>query len=450
MTWTQKVSLEQIKEYIEAKDSASLLALFEDLQGADIAEVLSLLDDDQRTDVFKWLNPEDSARVFEHLDYRYQTSLLMSLGPKRAKEILGDMFSDDLADLVGELNPEQADEVLALMEHADAEEIRDLLGYPESSAGGLMTTELVSLDQSMTVDDAIKVIRKGAESLESVYYVYVTGDDKLVGVVTLRQLIIASPTTLLKDIMEDNVVSVRVDLDQEEVARLLSKYDFLAMPVVDNDGKLLGMVTIDDVLDVLSEEATEDISKFGGSMPLTRPYLESPVWSLFRSRIGWLLILFIAQAFTSSIMKSYTHVLESVVALTFFIPLLIDTGGNAGSQAATLVIRGMAVGEVQFKHAFKVFFKELRVGIALGVVMGAVTFGRALMMGESPALALTVTITLMSIVMMAVLVGSVLPIFLKRLGVDPAVVSGPFLTTFVDTIGLLIYFIVAARLLGIV
>lgn len=449
MTWTQKVTLEQIREYIAQEDTAALIGLFDDLQGADIAEIVSLLDEEERTAVFRELSPDDSARVFEHLDYRLQTQLLMSLGPERAKEILGDMFSDDLADLVGELNPEQADEVLALMEDADAEEIRDLLSYPDTSAGGIMTTELVKLDHRKTVDDAIKLIRSGAENLESVYYVYVTADGKLAGVVTLRQLIIASPTTKLREIMEDNVVSVRADVDQEEVARLLSKYDFIAMPVVDDHNRLLGMVTIDDVLDVLSEEATEDISKFGGSQPLDEPYLTASVYSMFKKRIGWLLVLFVAQAFTSAIMKSYEIVLDSVVALAFFIPLLIDTGGNAGSQAATLVIRGMAVGEVSLKHAAKVFFKEMRVGLLLGAVMGAVTYARALMMGESAALALTVTITVISIIMMAVLMGSILPMILKRLKLDPAVVSGPFITTFVDTLGLLIYFLVAARMLRI-
>ena len=449
MTWTQKVTLEQIREHIAQGETVALLRLFDDLQGADIAEIVSLLDEGERTSVFRNLSPDDSARVFEHLDYRLQSQLLVSLGPDRAREILGDMFSDDLADLVGELNPGQADEVLSLMEDADAEEIRDLLSYPETSAGGIMTTELVKLDHRKSVDDAIKSIRADAEHLESVYYVYVTKDGKLVGVVTLRQLIIASPAAKLKDIMEDNVVSVRAEVDQEEVARLLSKYDFIAMPVVDSHNRLLGMVTIDDVLDVLSDEATEDISKFGGTLPLDEPYLTASVYSMFKKRIGWLLVLFVAQAFTSVIMKSYEVVLGSFVSLAFFIPLLIDTGGNAGSQAATLVIRGMAVGEVNIKHAAKVFFKEMRVGLLLGAVMGVVTYGRALMMGESAALALTVTITIVSIILMAVLMGSILPMILKRLKLDPAVVSGPFITTFVDTLGLLIYFVVAAHLLGI-
>ena len=449
MTWMQRITIEQIKDYIQANRFAEISELFEDLQAVDVAEILHLLDDDHRTILFGHMDGEQSARVFENLEARQQSALLKSLGPERARDILGDMYSDDLADLVGELNPEQAREVLGLMEHEDAQEIRDLLVYAENSAGGLMTTDLISLDWEQTVDDAIMVIRRGAESTESIYYVYVTRENQLAGVVTLRQLIVVSPSTKLKDIMEDNVVSVRTGTDQEEVARLLSKYDFIALPVVNEASELLGMVTVDDVLDVLSDEATEDISKFGGSIPLDEPYLTASVWSMFRKRVGWLLMLFVAQAFTSTIMKSYEGILESVVALTFFIPLLIDTGGNAGSQAATLVIRAMAVGEVGFKNTLRVFSKEIKVGLLLATVMGPVTFARALMMGESPALGLTVTITIVSIIMLAVLMGSMLPMALKRLNIDPAVVSGPFITTFVDTLGLLVYFFVAARLLGI-
>jgi len=446
----QRLTLEQIKEYIQAEQFQEIEKLFDDLQAVDIAEILQLIDDDeQRALIFNHLDNEQRAREFQNIEARQQSALLKTLGPERARDILGDMYSDDLADFVGELNPEQASEILGLMEHEDAQEIRDLLVYGENSAGGLMTTDMISLDWEATVDDAIMTIRRGAESTESIYYVYVTRDNKLVGIVTLRQLIIVSPSTKLKDIMEDNVVAVQASTDQEEVARLLSRYDFIALPVVSEENELLGMVTVDDVLDVLSDEATEDISKFGGSVPLDEPYLTASVWSMFRKRVGWLLVLFVAQAFTSTIMKSYENILETVVALTFFIPLLKDPGGNAGSQAATLVIRGMAVGEVGFKHVLKVFSKELKVGVLLASVMGTITFLRALMMGESVALGLTVTFTLIAIILLAVLMGSLLPMGLKRLGLDPAVVSGPFITTFVDTLGLLIYFLIAARLLGI-
>ncbi|MDP3058048.1 MAG: magnesium transporter, partial [bacterium] len=285
---------------------------------------------------------------------------------------------------------------------------------------------------------------------ETIYYVYVTRHNKLVGVVSLRDLIVAPLQTTLKDIMHDNIVYVLADTDQEEVAHLLSKYDFIAVPVIDSQQKILGLVTIDDVVDVLSAETTEDISKIGGSIPLDAPYLDTSVWSMFRKRIGWLMVLFIAQALTSTILKSHSHILQTAVSLTFFIPLLMDTGGNAGSQAATLVIRGMAVGEVRYEHVLKVLFKELCVGLGLGLVMGAVTLLRARMMGESSVVGLTVSLTILSIIIVAVLTGSLLPIGLKKVGVDPAVVSGPLVTTLVDTSGLLIYFAIAAKLMGII
>ncbi|MBS3950049.1 MAG: magnesium transporter [Peptococcaceae bacterium] len=448
MTWVQRINFQQIKEYIALGEFAPIDNLFDDIQAADIAEILAMLDPEERHVLFTRLDQEAGARVFENLEPREQKTLLIALGPTRAREILGEMYSDDIADFIGELNPQQAQAVLDLMPDEDAQEIRELLVYPDTSAGGLMTTEFISLEQDKTVDDAISAIRKCSAS-ESVYYVYVTARQRLTGVVSLRQLILASPQTHLRDIMEDNIISVSAELDQEEVARLLSKYDLLAIPVLNDKNGILGLVTVDDVMDVLSEEATEDISKFGGSQPLDEPYLSASVFSMFKKRVGWLLILFVAQAFTSTIMKNYEHLLDTLVALTFFIPLLIDTGGNAGSQAATLVIRGMAVGEINFKHWARVFSKELGVGLALAAVMGTVTFLRALMMGESPMLGLTVTITLVSIIMMAVLAGSLLPMVLKRFKVDPAVVSGPFITTLVDTVGLLIYFTVAARLLGV-
>lgn len=447
MTWTQRITLQQIREYITAGEYEPLDRLFEDIQPADIAEILALLESEDRLSLFTRLDHETSARVFENLELRDQRTLLSALGSERATEVLGEMYSDDIADFVGELNPEQAQAVLDLMPHEDAQEIRELLIYPESSAGGLMNTEFISLEQNKTVDDAIAAIRKCSETSESVHYVYVTSRKRLVGVVSLRQLILASPKTLLKSIMEDNVVSAHPAMDQEEVARLLSKYDFLAIPIVNEIHEILGLVTIDDVVDVLNDMATEDISKFGGSQPLDEPYLTASVFSMFKKRVGWLLVLFVAQAFTSSIMKSYEHVLDTVVALTFFIPLLIGIGGNAGSQATTLVIRGMAIGEISFKHWVRVLSKELLVGLSLGVVMGTVTYLRAIVMGESVLLGLTVTITLFSIILMAVLAGSLLPMALKRLKLDPAVVSGPFIATFVDTTGLLIYFGVAVLLL---
>ncbi len=336
------------------------------------------------------------------------------------------------------------------MPHKDAQEIRELLVYPESSAGGLMIKEFLTLEQDRTVDAAIAAIRENALTNESMYYVYVTLQNKLVGVVSLRELILASPEAPLKEIMEDNVIAVSPTTDQEDVARLLSKYDFLALPVVDRQNMILGLVTIDDVLDVLSEEATEDISMLGGSQPLEEPYLSVPIFSMYKKRVTWLVGLAILLAFTSAIMERYEVVLETMIALTFFIPMLIAAGGNAGTQAATLVIRGMAVGEIDYRHWPKIAGMELAMGLMLGTTIGLIGYARALMMGESITLALTVSLSLLIVILLAVLTGALLPLVLRRIKIDPAILSSPFITTMVDVVGLLIYFAVAAYFLGIV
>lgn len=447
MAWKQHITLAEVKELIASPELEVVLA---NLLPADIAEIISLLDQEDRVSLFAHLSSDLGARVFEHLEPREQRPLLSALGATRAKQILGDMHSDDIADFVGELHPEQAKAVLSLMPHKDAQEIRELLVYPESSAGGLMIKEFLTLEQDRTVDAAIAAIRENALTNESMYYVYVTLQNKLVGVVSLRELILASPEAPLKEIMEDNVIAVSPTTDQEDVARLLSKYDFLALPVVDRQNMILGLVTIDDVLDVLSEEATEDISMLGGSQPLEEPYLSVPIFSMYKKRVTWLVGLAILLAFTSAIMERYEVVLETMIALTFFIPMLIAAGGNAGTQAATLVIRGMAVGEIDSRHWLKIAGMELAMGLMLGTTIGLIGYARALMMGESITFALTVSLSLLIVILLAVLTGALLPLVLRRIKIDPAILSSPFITTMVDVVGLLIYFAVAAYFLGIV
>jgi magnesium transporter len=447
LTWQQHITLAEIKALIASPELDTLLA---DLLPADIAEIILLLEQDDRIAVFARLSSDLGARVFEHLEPRDQKPLLNALGTSRAKQILGEMYSDDIADFVGELHPEQAKAVLSLMPHKDAQEIRELLVYPESSAGGLMIKEYLALEQDRTVDDAIAAIRENASSSESVYYVYVTLQHTLVGVVSLRELILAPPQATLKEIMEDNVITVSPATDQEEVARLLSKYDFLALPVVDQHCNILGLVTIDDVLDVLSEEATEDISMLGGSQPLEEPYLSVPILSMYTKRVKWLVALALLLAVTSAIMQRYEVVLETMMGLNFFIPMLIAAGGNAGTQAATLVIRGMAIGEIDYRHWLKIATTELAMGLMLGTTIGLIGYGRALMMGESVTLAMTVSLSLLLVILLAVLTGALLPLVLRRIKIDPSILSSPFITTMVDVVGLLIYFAVAAYFLGIV
>lgn len=447
MAWKQQTTLAQIKSLIASPELDTLLA---DFLPADVAEIITLLDAEDRVSIFNHLSSDLGARVFEHLEPRDQKPLLNALGPERAKQILGEMYSDNLADFVGELPPEQAQAVLDLMPHKDAQEIRELLVYPENTAGGLMIKEFIALEQHHTVDEAIAAIRANASTNESVYYVYVTLQDKFVGVVSLRELILASPTSPLQEIMEDNVITVSPMTDQEEVARLLSKYDFLALPVVNEQCVILGLVTIDDVLDVLSEEASEDIAMLGGSQPLEEPYLSVPLLSMYKKRVGWLAGLALLLVMTSAIMERYEVVLETMVALTFFIPMLIAAGGNAGTQAATLVIRGMAVGEINYRHWLKIARTELTMGLMLGATIGLIGYIRAVMIGEPITLALTVSLSLLLVILLAVLTGGLLPLVLRAIKIDPAILSSPFITTMVDVVGLLIYFAVAAYFLGIV
>lgn len=446
MVWTQRTTIAEFKELIDSPEFDTLLA---DLQPADLAEIVTLLEPSDRIAVFVRLSHDCSARVFEHLEPREQRLLLSALGSTKAREILGEMHSDDIADFVGELHPEQAKAVLSLMPHEDAQEIRELLVYPENSAGGLMITEYLTLEQDHTVDQAIAVIRANACTNESVYYVYITLQGRLVGVVSLRELILAAPHAILKAIMQDNVVTVLPTTDQEEVAQLLSKYDFLALPVVDAKNHILGLVTIDDVLDVLNEEATEDIAMLGGSQPLKEPYLNVPLLSMYKKRVTWLVALALLLVLTSAIMERYEEVLHSMIALTFFIPMLIAAGGNAGTQAATLVIRGMAIGELNYRHWLKIAGRELVMGLMLGATVGLIGYGRAMMIGEPIELALTVSLSLLLVILLAVLTGALLPLVLLRLKIDPAILSSPFITTMVDVVGLLIYFAVAAFFLGI-
>ncbi|REJ32582.1 MAG: magnesium transporter [Bacillota bacterium] len=328
--------------------------------------------------------------------------------------------------------------------------MRSLLEHAEDTAGGLMTHEFVRLRETMTAAEAIDHIRRRAPDAETVYYVYVTDDQRrLSGVISLRKLIVADPDEYVGDLMDRNVISVPADLHQEETARIVARYDLLALPVVDENNVLLGVVTVDDALDVLREEATEDIQRLGGSQPLEQPYLQSRFSELVNARVWWLLLLFVLQSVTITIMNHYGAALESVVLLAFFIPLLIGTAGNAGSQAATLVIRAMAVGELRFGDFFRVVAREAAVGVTLGAVMAAATLLRAALMDSPPAVGLTVALTVLLIVLTASVIGAALPIVINRLKLDPAVASSPLISTLADAAGLVIYFTVAGRILGI-
>lgn len=438
----------QLRTALERDDLAGAAAIIEALRPPDQADLFAELDDEHQVALLPELNPADSADILEELDDEEAAELVSGLSTEAIIRIVDEMEPDEAADLLGDIRPEQARVVLAGLE--DPEEVRPLLLHPDDSAGGLMTSEFLALRRRMTAGEAIQAIRDWKPDAESIYYLFVIDRyQRLCGVVNLRQLIVADPGTRVDDIMDTEVISVPVGTDQEECARLMTRYDLLALPVVDSNAMLLGVITIDDVMDVLEEEATEDIQRLGGAQPLDRSYLDTNVLTVTRKRIGWLLLLFLTATLTGSVMRLFQSELQAAVALAVFIPLLIGTGGNAGSQTTSTIIRALATGDVDPGDAFWVWWHEARIGLGLGLGMAIIAYLRAITWEHDPALALTVSVSIMGIVLWATGIGSLLPLLAARLRIDPTVVSGPVMSTLVDATGLFIYFTIAQMILGL-
>jgi magnesium transporter len=440
--------LVRLRVVLERDDLVGAADIIEALRPPDQADLFTELDDEDQVALLPELNPADSADILEELDDEEAAELVATLSTKAIIRIVDKMEPDEAADLLGDISPEQARAVLAGLE--DPDEVRPLLLHPDDSAGGLMTSEFLALRRRMTAGEATQAIRDWKPDVETIYYLFVIdGRGRLSGVVNLRQLIIADLDTHVSEIMDTEVISVPAGTDQEECARLMARYDLLALPVVDTENILLGVITIDDVMDVLEEEATEDIQRFGGAEPLNRSYLDTSVFTLIRKRIGWLVLLFLTGTLTLLVMRRFEHELQAVVALGAFIPLLIGTGGNAGSQTTATVIRALATGDVDLGDVFQVWWHEVRVGLALGLGMAIVAFLRTITWDPDPALALTVSASIMGIVLWATATGALLPLLAARLRIDPTVVSGPVMTTLLDATGLLIYFSIARVILGL-
>ncbi len=440
--------LAQLRDRLEHDDLDGATDIIESLRPPDQAEVFSELDDQDQIALLPRLEPTDSADILEKLDEEEAAELVAALPTEALIRIVDEMEPDEAADLLGDIPPAQAQAVLAGLE--DPEEVHPLLLHADDSAGGLMTSEFLALRRRMTAEEAIAALRAWKPDAETIYYLYVIdARGRLCGVVGLRDLIIADPKTQVGDIMDPDVIAVPAGTDQEECARLMQHYDLLALPVVDADNRLLGVVTIDDVVDVLVDEATEDIQRLGGAQPLGRSYLDTSIFLVTRKRIGWLLLLFLTESLTGTVLRHFEEELQAVVALAFFVPLLIGTGGNAGSQTTSTIIRALAVGDIDLGHALRALWHELRVGVALGLGMAVVAYIRALTWGSSPELALTVAVAIFTIVVWANGLGAVLPLVATRLGIDPTVLSAPVMSTLVDATGLFIYFSIAQMILGI-
>jgi magnesium transporter len=397
------------------------------------------------------LGDEALADIVAELDAFDAARLLGKLGRAQAADVLEEMDPDDAADVMGELHPREAEAILHEMEHEEAHDVRQLLNYPPESAAGIMTPDYVAVAPYLTADEALAQLGRVAEEAETIYYVYVTdpATHRLLGVLSLRSLVLSPRWKLVSQLMYADVTRIRADADQETAARLLDKNSYLALPVVDEHDRLLGIITADDAADVLLEEAGEDIERLGGSQPLEEPYLRASILHLFRKRVLWLLILFVGGAFTGSVLNHFQDTLSQMVSLTFFIPLLIGIGGNVGSQTVTTLVRAMGVGEVQFRDLFRVFWREAAVGMLLGIVMGGVTYVRAWMLGVGWEIGPVVAVTALFIVVWAASVAAVLPLILHKLKIDPAVVSAPFISTLVDGTGLFMYCSIAGLMLGL-
>lgn len=442
---------EQIVLLLAEKKYHELKELLTHLEAADIALLFNEIPQDTMPILFRLLPKETAAEVFVELDSDMQELLIVGFSDTELKEVLDELYLDDTVDIIEEM---PANVVKRILKHADPEMragINGILKYPKSSAGSIMTTEFVDLKRSMTVEDAFTRIRRTGVDKETIYTCYVTDKNRvLLGLVSVKDLLLADSSMLIEDIMETDVIYVYTLDDREDVARQFSKYDFLAIPVVDNEQRLVGIVTVDDAIDVLQEETTEDIEMMAAITPTDKPYMKTGVWETFKKRIPWLLLLMISATFTSKIIASYETALSQVAVLTTFIPMFMDTGGNAGGQASVTIIRGLSLNEIEFKDIFKIVWKEIRIAVLCGVVLSVANMAKLLLIDRvSFIIALVVCLTIIATVFFAKIVGCTLPLFAKKVGFDPAIMASPFITTIVDAISLIIYFNISVAVLGI-
>jgi magnesium transporter len=442
--------LDEIQGLIRERERDGVLGLAERIGPSEWAALVPQLDPGEVAVLLQWLPDEEVPQLLEELDPAEAAAILRSLSQAEAATLLASMDPDDAADVVEELSDPEAEGILIRMPPEEAAEIRQLADFPPDSAGGIMTPDFVAVARGARASEAIAAIRRLVDEAETVNYVYVIDAERhLLGVLSLYRLLLSPADTPVSELMAPTTVRVRASADRETAARLLTERNLLAIPVVDDDDHLLGIITEDDIADVLEEETTEDIERLGGSQPLNAPYRLSSVPTLVRKRIGWLLLLFVAAGYTGTVLQSFEHELEDVVALSFFIPLLIGAGGNIGSQTVTLIVRAMALNEVAFRDVAWVALKELRVGLILGVILAVLGFARAGLLGVGPEIGLVVALTVLAICVWSATIAAILPLILRRLGVDPAVVSAPLITTLVDGTGLIIYFEIAKFVLRV-
>ena len=449
--------LEQVETLLSERRFSMLRSLVLDMEPADIGALMEDMDkEEQRLLFFRLLPKELAAEAFVEVDGDVQEDLIRAFSGSEISAVMDELYVDDAVDMIEEMPANVVRRILKYTDPAMRQTINDILKYPSDSAGSLMTTEYVDLKEHMTVAQAFDHIRKIGVDKETIYTCYVMGKDrKLLGIVTVKDLLLSDKDAVLTDIMDTNVLFVDTLEDKEVVAQQFAKYDLLALPVVDKEHRLVGIITFDDAMDVMQEENTEDIEKMAAILPTDKPYMRTGVFETWRKRIPWLLFLMVSATFTGMIISGFEQKLAASVVLTAFIPMLMDTGGNSGSQASVTIIRGLSLGEIEWSDTFAVIWKEIRVAVLCGAVLAAVNFGKMMLVDNlllhnaavTPMVAAVVCVTLVVTVFFAKIVGCTLPILAKQVGLDPAVMASPFITTIVDALSLLVYFNIAGILL---
>lgn len=444
--------LEKIIELIEKEDYKKLKSEIINLNEADIAEIIENIDDStEQIKVFRLLPKDIAADTFANLPLDVQQELITSLSMKEAGTIIDNLYADDATDLIDEMPASIVTKLLANTTPETRKDINYLLKYPENSAGSIMNIDFVDLKADITIEEAISKLRKDGKEKESIDTCFVLDKNRqLVGTIELKELLFNPLDIKIEQIMDDRIIFTHTLEDQEEVAKQFSKYDLTLMPVVDKEERLVGVITIDDVIDVIEEETTEDIEKMAGINPTDKPYMKTSVFETYKKRMPWLLVLMFSATFTGTIIQSYQSALATYVVLTAFIPMFMNTGGNAGNQASVTIIRGISLNEIEFKDLFKIMWKEFRIAILAGVTLSAANFVKLLVFDKvSIPVAAVVSLTLIVTVTFAKLVGCMLPMCAKKIGLDPAVMASPFITTIVDAISLITYFNIATAILGL-
>ncbi len=452
-----------LRKLLEEKKYATLRDILVTMNPSDIAAIFDELEEDRLPLLFRLLPKELAADTFVEMEPEAQELLIRGFTDSELREVINELFVDDAVDIVEEMPATVVRRILSQADPEMRKSINEILRYPENSAGSIMTTEYVSLRPKMTVEEAITRIRRTGFDKETIYTCYVTKDRTLIGVVTVKDLLLADDDeATIETIMIPNVISVNTHDDQEEVARMFSKYNFLALPVVDTENRLVGIVTFDDAMDVMEEEATEDIEKMAAIIPSEKPYMSMTPFEIWKKRIPWLMLLMVSATFTGSIISHFESALAKLVILTAFIPMLMDTAGNSGSQASVTIIRGLSLNELEFSDIFAIIWKEVRVAVLCGITLAVACFGKIflvdyLILGSFSEVTMTspflvigvICLTLAVTVLFAKIVGCTLPLFAKKLGFDPAVMASPFITTIVDALSLLVYFALASAFLPI-